>query len=253
MISLLEAMHALRENEEIIENPETMQFNGETLKFDREEECDWCGRETLVGVTHYGSTHYNRLICKRCAEEIKNRNKKNFGVNEDIDDEDEEIDWEAEEDAEEKAIEKLADDVENKLAKMTFKEFTNDWIADSDILAKFTSQELRLIYMLVTDVPARHEIFDKLAGMNFRTYVENEVMDSINEFGFSDNRDAQIILCANELLNTILNVYTERAIDDEDDSYIQKAIKNCPMLSRLEDDEKNLLINAAIKLANYLI
>lgn len=59
---------------------ETMKFNGETLKFDRRAECDWCGEKKLVGVTHYGTSHYNRLICKECAEEIKDYNRRTFGV-----------------------------------------------------------------------------------------------------------------------------------------------------------------------------
>lgn len=60
-----------------------MIFNGEKLKFDREANCDWCGRKTLVGITHYGTSNYNRLICKKCAEEIKEYNKKYFGIIED--------------------------------------------------------------------------------------------------------------------------------------------------------------------------
>lgn len=59
---------------------ETMKFNGETLKFDRRAECDWCGKKKLVGVTHYGTSHYNRLICKECAEEIKDYSRRAFGI-----------------------------------------------------------------------------------------------------------------------------------------------------------------------------
>lgn len=55
----------------------TMQFNGEELKLDRTCECDWCGEKKLVGITHYGTTHYNRLICADCAKIIEKYNKIN--------------------------------------------------------------------------------------------------------------------------------------------------------------------------------
>lgn len=32
--------------------------------------CDWCGCEERCAVTHYGTSHYNRLICLECAMSI---------------------------------------------------------------------------------------------------------------------------------------------------------------------------------------
>ena len=33
--------------------------------------CDFCGRESDTVVnTHYGTTHYNRLICKECIDRV---------------------------------------------------------------------------------------------------------------------------------------------------------------------------------------
>ena len=57
-----------------------MRFNGEELKFDRKAKCDWCGQKTLVGITHYGTTHYNRLVCEACANKIKEHDKRVFGI-----------------------------------------------------------------------------------------------------------------------------------------------------------------------------
>ena len=39
--------------------------------------CDWCGQEERCAVTHYGTSHYNRLICLECAMSI-NENAKLF-------------------------------------------------------------------------------------------------------------------------------------------------------------------------------
>ena len=47
----------------------------EDLKFDRTTECDWCGKEKLVAICHYGTSHYNRLVCKECAKKINNHVK----------------------------------------------------------------------------------------------------------------------------------------------------------------------------------
>jgi len=57
-----------------------MIFDHKELKFDRQAKCDWCNEKTLVGITHYGTSNYNRLICKDCAERIKNYDKVMFGV-----------------------------------------------------------------------------------------------------------------------------------------------------------------------------
>ena len=32
--------------------------------------CDWCGQEERCAVTHYGTSHYNRLVCLECAMSI---------------------------------------------------------------------------------------------------------------------------------------------------------------------------------------
>lgn len=42
----------------------------ETLKFDRKAKCDWCGCSEICAITHYGTTHYNRLICVECCVSI---------------------------------------------------------------------------------------------------------------------------------------------------------------------------------------
>ena len=42
----------------------------ENLKFDRKAKCDWCGRKQTVSICHYGTTHYNRLVCPTCAKNI---------------------------------------------------------------------------------------------------------------------------------------------------------------------------------------
>ena len=44
----------------------------EDLKFDRTTECDWCDEVKKVSICHYGTTHYNRLICKECAKKVNN-------------------------------------------------------------------------------------------------------------------------------------------------------------------------------------
>lgn len=45
------------------------------LVFDRRANCDWCGKKDWVSVTHYGTSHYNRLICSDCANYITNYHK----------------------------------------------------------------------------------------------------------------------------------------------------------------------------------
>ena len=50
----------------------------ENLKFDRKARCDWCGRKQTVSICHYGTTHYNRLVCPTCAKNI-NEHEKIFG------------------------------------------------------------------------------------------------------------------------------------------------------------------------------
>ena len=49
----------------------------EDLNFDRTTECDWCDEVKKVSICHYGTTHYNRLICKECAKKVNNW-EKNF-------------------------------------------------------------------------------------------------------------------------------------------------------------------------------
>jgi hypothetical protein len=50
----------------------------EDPKFDRKAKCDWCGRKKTVAVCHYGTTHYNRLVCPTCAKNI-NEHEHIFG------------------------------------------------------------------------------------------------------------------------------------------------------------------------------
>lgn len=47
----------------------------ETLSFDRKTKCDWCGQTEICAITHYGTTHYNRLICVECAMSINENDK----------------------------------------------------------------------------------------------------------------------------------------------------------------------------------
>lgn len=42
----------------------------EELKFDRKCKCDWCGQTEICAITHYGTSHYNRLVCVECAMSI---------------------------------------------------------------------------------------------------------------------------------------------------------------------------------------
>lgn len=51
----------------------------EKLEFDRRTKCDWCGHEEICAITHYGTTHYNRLVCVECAMSI-NQNDKILGM-----------------------------------------------------------------------------------------------------------------------------------------------------------------------------
>ena len=50
----------------------------EDLNFDRKAKCDWCGEKKTVSICHYGTTHYNRLVCPTCAKKI-NQHQKTFG------------------------------------------------------------------------------------------------------------------------------------------------------------------------------
>lgn len=54
----------------------------EDLNFDRKAKCDWCGRKQIVSVCHYGTTHYNRLVCPTCAKNI-NEHERRFGSSKD--------------------------------------------------------------------------------------------------------------------------------------------------------------------------
>lgn len=49
----------------------------EKLNFNIRTTCDWCNCEEICAVTHYGTTHYNRLICVECAMSI-NQNDRIF-------------------------------------------------------------------------------------------------------------------------------------------------------------------------------
>ena len=63
----------------VLKDEKPMEFNQEHLDFDRKAKWDWCGKKGLVGITHYGTSHYNRLICKECAESIKKQDETAFG------------------------------------------------------------------------------------------------------------------------------------------------------------------------------
>ena len=39
-------------------------------RYNRYMACDWCGVKKPVRITTYGTTHYNRVICKECEEYI---------------------------------------------------------------------------------------------------------------------------------------------------------------------------------------
>ena len=47
----------------------------EDLNFDRKAKCDWCGEIKMVSICHYGTTHYNRLVCSSCANKINDHTK----------------------------------------------------------------------------------------------------------------------------------------------------------------------------------
>ncbi len=49
----------------------------EKLNFDRRCRCDWCNQIEICAVTHYGTSHYNRLVCLECALSI-NENDRPF-------------------------------------------------------------------------------------------------------------------------------------------------------------------------------
>lgn len=42
--------------------------------------CDYCGTVTKVAHTHYGTTHYTRLICKECHDYANANALKNLGI-----------------------------------------------------------------------------------------------------------------------------------------------------------------------------
>ena len=47
--------------------------------------CDFCGIvKNNVVVTHYGTTNYNRLICKDCINDINQHHREVLGDTEDI-------------------------------------------------------------------------------------------------------------------------------------------------------------------------
>lgn len=52
------------------------------LRFGR---CDFCGKEEWVFVTNYGTSHYNRLMCEKCMEEINEHDRRVFGIEKSID------------------------------------------------------------------------------------------------------------------------------------------------------------------------
>lgn len=41
----------------------------------RKVKCDFCGCEERCAITHYGTSHYNRLICVECAMSINEKDK----------------------------------------------------------------------------------------------------------------------------------------------------------------------------------
>lgn len=47
----------------------------EKLNFDRKCKCDWCNQVEICSITHYGTSHYNRLICLECALSITQKDK----------------------------------------------------------------------------------------------------------------------------------------------------------------------------------
>lgn len=47
----------------------------EKLNFDRRCRCDWCNQIEICAVTHYGTSHYNRLVCVECALSINENDK----------------------------------------------------------------------------------------------------------------------------------------------------------------------------------
>ena len=47
----------------------------EKLNFDRRCHCDWCGEKEICAVTHYGTSHYNRLVCLECALSINEHDR----------------------------------------------------------------------------------------------------------------------------------------------------------------------------------
>ena len=60
---------------------ESMKKFIEDLNFDRVTNCDWCNKKTKISICHYGTTDFNRLICKECAKKINDYEKKlNFTI-----------------------------------------------------------------------------------------------------------------------------------------------------------------------------
>ena len=55
----------------------------EKLNFDRKCKCDFCGNEEICAITHYGTSHYNRLVCVECAVSI-NENDRRYRNNNEV-------------------------------------------------------------------------------------------------------------------------------------------------------------------------
>ena len=47
----------------------------EKLRFDRKCKCDFCGQVEICAVNHYGTSHYNRLVCVECAMSINQNDR----------------------------------------------------------------------------------------------------------------------------------------------------------------------------------
>lgn len=65
----------------------------EELNFDREAACDWCGKTGKVAVTHYGTSHYNRLVCPDCAKEMNIKESKKLNETGEWEDDEEGLAW----------------------------------------------------------------------------------------------------------------------------------------------------------------
>jgi len=47
---------------------------------DRDIACDFCGEKKPTAITQYGTSHYNRVICKECTDKINAEHKAIDGV-----------------------------------------------------------------------------------------------------------------------------------------------------------------------------